>query len=192
MQKKKEKNQINTMLNLQTLSAQLRPELSLEDVKAYAAELDAVFPFTYPEEWLQTTPEQLSDPEMQKKLIKTLYDAQFSGEPQVYAEIVESFVEWTEGTIQFDGLSDQDNATMKRLFSFLGFLHFGYLSASTQALLLGGPFVLIAAHWDLPLYYMVQAHFARYMNITVLKTDADIFAAALKAKQTPELLSEWV
>ncbi len=171
------------MMDLSVMIIQLYAEKTPEEIEKLLALVETKSTEYYAHTWQDVTVELLADQEVQLNLIRTLYQSSFSYSG-VVDEILRSLDEWSERTLIFEHLSSNDNIFYRRFYTFLGFLNFADIEFKRKMRLLDSELLVLACHWDIPIYVNVQSHFAEFAQINALKKEALLFANAIAANQT--------
>lgn len=134
-------------------------------------------------DWKKIKLENLSDPIIKDKILKTIFFAQYSYSG-VNSMILQSLEDWSAFTLFFEDLSEQDSNFYDLVYSFLGFLSFEFIKESTQIFLLAHKFLFLANIWDLDVVGHVRNYFSFDDNVNRLKNKSAMFAMALYLNDT--------
>lgn len=171
------------MFSVPFIVARLYPHKSAEQLQPFVeACVDSVDEY-YSETWDVPTVTDLEQEEVQVRLVRTLFESQFTYNG-VVDDIMGSFEEWTQNLVIFDMLEPEVNAFLQRYYCFLGWLNFKHIAMSRRSYLLGSRFFLMGAVWDVPLYTSVQEHFAQFRWLDLMRGDADVFSLAIEKNAT--------
>lgn len=133
--------------------------------------------------WSLVMYDEISLQKTQLNLIRTYYQLQY-GYDGVANEVLASLERWSEGTLIFAGLNNDENAFYQRLYTFIAFQNFEYLDVYRQIFLLSTRYLPWAILWKLPVVENVSRFFASYCELVIIKTDADLFAGAIEQNKT--------
>lgn len=167
------------MFSLPYIVTRLYPDKTPEKQQAIVDACEFGAKNFYIETWKDVKKEDLQNPEVQKDLLRTLYDSQNSYYGDI-EEILRSLEKWSDGLLMFDFADKDANRFCQQWYCFIGFLHFANLERKRQLFLLTSRFVIMAAAWDIPVYANVQAYFARYASASGLEEDAEMFSTILE------------
>lgn len=166
------------MFSLPYIVTRLYPDKTPEEQQAIVDACEFGAKNFYIETWKEVKKEDLQNPEVQKDLLRTLYDSQNSYYGDI-EEILRSLEKWSGGLLIFDFADKDANRFCQQWYCFTGFMHFANLERKRQLFLLTSRFIIMAAAWDIPLYANVQAYFARYAYAAGLEEDAEMFSTIL-------------
>ncbi len=173
------------MMTLLNILTHLYPDASGKELEKLRILVEEKGEEYYWRTWKEVTKEDLGSEQVQFNLIKTLYRTQRQNWG-VVDEILRSLVEFSdEKALVFSGVDDKTNDFYQRYFCFLGWLNFAFLEFQIQYYLLWSRFLPLACAWDMPIYVNTQRYFERYVFVSGQRADAQLFADAIAANQTP-------
>jgi hypothetical protein len=187
------------MYSIGQLSVLLHPEKSEKELADFVLLADQNSSEYYSRTWNSVKKEDLGNVKVQVNLVRTLFHSQnvIMDSPE---DILSSLEEWSDNTLIFDNLPIVESLFYKRYYTLLGFLNFDNITIKRRAHLLGTECLLYACIWDIPIYILVQNHFANFAQLDLLKTDSLLFAriiwrnkAAFGDIDSPDsTVSEWI
>ncbi|MFH1291773.1 MAG: hypothetical protein ABIH87_01065 [bacterium] len=133
--------------------------------------------------WKLIKKQDLDQKEVQKNLVKTLFESQFVY-PGSVSEILRDLEEWGGANILFKDFNEESVLFYQYFYCLLGFLNFGNINYTSKLNLLNNKFLLMACALDVPVYHSVQRHFVNIVHIDMLREDSDIFSKAIANNQT--------
>jgi len=171
------------MLSIAELVTQLYPEKEPEPLQ-YVADLVAEnFDEFYTHTWNEIQREDLLKENIQVRLVKTLFHSQFTYDG-VVSMILQSLLDWSGGDLVFEDFDEDVAAFYERLFTFLGFVNFAWISHEQQSFLLQSRCLVLAAVWNVSLYVNVQNYFARISSIVNMYEETDLFAFNIRKNES--------
>lgn len=174
------------------------PSKSSEEQQKLALLLENESIEYYPDTWKEVKREEITLQDVQLNLLRTLYQLQYGYYTGITLEIMTSFEDWTENTLNFNTPFPEINVFYEWVYAFIGFQNFSSLPVVKQIYLLGSRSFFYAVNFNIPVYEKVQELFASTCDVVFLKDTSLLFAGAVRSNKTPmthfepKTLDQWI
>lgn len=181
-----------TILELVTI---LKAELSENEQIFLAEQIDNSATEYYSENWGALSKMDLLLEKTQNNVIRTIFQLQYGNYDGIANEILSSLMSWTGGTVVFKDFPRDENEFYQRVFGLIGFQNFTDINTTKQIYLLGSRFLPLGPMLGLDVLSNVELHFTNYCEISILESEAQAFAGAIRNNQTvlfKKTIAGWV
>lgn len=181
------------MFSLGYLTAILFPKRSLDDQQRIVDAAVALGEY-YEPEWQTVTFDQLSNLDVQARLIKTVHQSQF-GYWGVIRLILDSLDTWDATGAQRVVVDEEVLEFYRRLFPFVVFLHFDALPVQYHVAVLTGYGLPLAALWDVPVILNVTRYFESLVYLDQMELRAELYAESIEKNEevlAGKAITAWV